>query len=60
MYSVQIVVAYNSTEIYIECINSQSNYIIDVGRYLMEIFSDKKYCVINSNLKILVVQIIHS
>ena len=60
MYSVKIIAAYDFTEIYIECNNSQSNYTRDAGGYLTKVFSDKEYCVIHSNLKILVVQISHS
>ena len=58
-YTIKVLAANNSTTVNIYCNNTMESYVINEGEFFNKTLPMKEYCAIQSNKKLLVVQISH-
>ena len=58
-YTVKILAAHDSTNVYIYCNNSRKSFSLNEGKFRNETLSSQEYCAISSNKEVLVVQLSH-
>ena len=58
-YTLKIVAAYNYTKLQVVCNGTETNFVIDDGEYVKQVYRNQEYCAVYSNKKISVVQLSH-
>ena len=58
-YTIKIIAAYDSTAVDIYCNNTVQKYVIKIGRFITNTYSNQEFCGVYANKNVLVVQFSH-